>query len=74
MAFMLIRTGYISETIANRRIEFVRTRADQERYARELAEQGIEPHEERVEILKATCVGDLQRLEESDKRRGLTII
>ena len=74
MAFMLIRTGYISATIANRRVEFVRTQADQERYAREMAEQGIEPHEERVEILKASNVNDLLRLQAEDKRKGLTII
>lgn len=74
MALMIIRTGYISKTIARRRIEFVRTQSELERYAAEIAAQGVEPQEERVEICKARTIHDLLALEAKDKQEKLIII
>lgn len=73
MAYILIRTGYITEHLAIRQIHFCRTDA-QLQIAKEQLQAKLDVHEIKVEVRQLENIRDIKKLNKEDKANGLTIV
>ena len=73
MAYILIRTGYITEKLAIRQIHFCRTEA-QLKIAKEQLQAKLDVHEIKVEVRQLENIRDIKQLNKEDKANGLTIV